>query len=85
MIVVGNLIFSGSYNGSLLVWNLKTGTLVRHVDSAHAAVIRGIKVGVLIICIYCFFPFFFAVAGQWHSDQCWGGRKNYGVADARRQ
>ncbi len=36
----------------MLVWNLKTGNLVRHVDTAHSAVIRGIKVS-------CFLPLLF--------------------------
>ena len=35
--------FAGCYNGSLIIWNLKSGVLVRHVDTAHSAVIRGIK------------------------------------------
>ncbi len=41
--VVGALIFSGCYDGSLLVWSLKAGECVRRVDKAHNAVVRGVK------------------------------------------
>lgn len=36
----GNVVISGSYDGSLIWWNAETGELIRRVETAHAKWIR---------------------------------------------